>query len=135
MSVQIVNDLPKRHIGRNIEKIRDYLGIKQTALASDTGFSQQEISMFEHQEDVDEDTLSKIAKGLGVTSEMIKNFDAERIIYQINHVTEKAFEQGSTAIFQQFNPIEKIVELYERLLKSEREKIEILEGIKKNRSI
>lgn len=132
MATQMINDLPKRHIGRNIEKIRDYLGVKQSALAFDTGFSQQEISGFEHQEDVSEDVLDKIAKSLGVTSEMIKNFDVEKVIYQINHVTEKAFEKGSTAIFQQFNPIEKIVELYERLLKSEREKIEILKGIKKN---
>ena len=29
-------------------------------------------------------------------------------------------------VFQQFNPLDKIVELYERLLQSEREKIELL---------
>ena len=34
--------------------------------------------------------------------------------------------QGATSIAQQFNPLDKIVELYERLLQSEREKIELL---------
>ena len=36
--------------------------------------------------------------------------------------------EGATtyAIVQQINPLEKIVELYERLLKSEQDKIEIL---------
>jgi hypothetical protein len=63
---------------------------------------------------------------------MIRNFDLDRAIYNINnHFQDNTFEQGSTGVIQHFNPIEKIVELYERLLNSEKEKIDILTQIKK----
>ena len=49
-----------------------------------------------------------------------------KAIYNINNIRDNTFEQGATSIAQQFNPLDKIVELYERLLQSEREKIELL---------
>lgn len=125
---QILESSSKRHVGSNIQRIRTYLGIKQSALAADTGLNQQEISAIEHQEHVEEGILTKIADALGVTTDMIKNFDVERAIYQINHVRDNTFTDGATAISQHFNPIEKIVELYERLLKSEREKIDLFKA-------
>jgi hypothetical protein len=63
---------------------------------------------------------------------MIKKFDVGQAMYQINHVRENTFNENSSAVAQHINPIEKIVELYERLLKSERKKIEILKGIKRS---
>jgi len=119
-------DCKKRHIGRNIRKIREYMGIKQEAIALDLGITQREVSKIEQQEEVEEEVLTKIAKSIGVPVELIKNFDLERAFYNINNYNNNTFEEGSTAIGHQFNPIEKIVELYERLLTSEREKIEIL---------
>ncbi len=72
--------------------------------------------------------LEKIAGVFGITADFIRNFDAERAIYNINNSNyrDATIEEGATVIVQQINPIEKIVELYERLLKSEREKIEII---------
>lgn len=118
----------KKHIGKNVQKVRVFLGVKQDALAADLGMSQQAISKIEQQEEIEEELLTKIADALGVSPEMIKSFDEDRAIYNINNNSFKdnTFEEGSTAIAQQFNPVEKIVELYERLLKSEREKIELL---------
>jgi hypothetical protein len=52
----------------------------------------------------------------------------EKAIYNINNIRDNTFEQGSTSIAQQFNPVDKIIELYERLLQSEREKIELLKN-------
>lgn len=120
-----------KHVGRNLQRIRVYLGIKQEALAADLGISQQEVSKIENQEEIDDDLLTKIAGALGVSPEVIKDFDLERTIYNINNIRENTFGQGPTSIgsastSQQFNPIDKIVELYERLLQSEREKIELL---------
>ena len=67
---------------------------------------------------------------------LIKNFDLERAGYNINHnnYRDATISDGATtfAIAQQINPVEKIVELYERLLKSEREKIEILMNAKQS---
>ena len=60
----------------------------------------------------------------------LKDFDVEKTIFNINHHNYKDanISEGATtyAIVQQINPLEKIVELYERLLKSEQDKIEIL---------
>lgn len=129
MKLEITDNTKERHIGRNIEKIRSYLGLKQSALAADMGVSQQEISIIEHRKQINEGLLSRIADALGVPSEMVKNFDVEQAIYQINHVRGDIVTQGPSIITQQVNPIEKIVELYERLLKSEQEKIDMLKEL------
>lgn len=125
----------RKHTGRNLQRVRVYLGVKQDALASDLGISQQAISKIEQQEEIEEELLNRISKSLGVSPELIKNFDEERAVYNINSnnyrdatITENSI---ANAISQQLNPLDKIVELYERLLKSEREKIEILLESKK----
>ncbi len=130
MDSEIIEKPAKRHIGRNIQKVRVYLGIKQEVLAADLGISQSAVSKIEQQEDVEGEVLARIARFLGVSEEVIRNFDSERIVYNIssNNYNDTTISEGATtfAIAQQVNPVEKIVELYERLLKSEREKIEIL---------
>jgi len=125
---EAVETAKKKHVGRNLQKVRVYLGVKQDALATDLEMSQQAISKIEQQEEIDDASLAKIADALGVSPELIKNFDEEKAVYNINNFRDNTLEQGATAIAQQFNPIEKIVELYERLLKSEREKIELLKS-------
>ena len=107
---------------------RKYFGVKQEALAADLGITQQEVSKIEQQEEIEEEVLSQIANVLGVSSEVIRDFDVERAIYNINNIRDNTFEQGATSIAQQFNPIEKIIELYERLLQSEREKVDLLKN-------
>ena len=115
-----------RHVGHNLQKIRVYFGMKQEALAADLGVNQQVISKIEKQEEIEEGLLNQIASVLGISAEVIKDFDVEKAIYNINNIRDNTFEQGATSIAQQFNPLDKIVELYERLLQSEREKIELL---------
>lgn len=117
-----------KHHGKNLQRIRVYLGVKQEALALDLGVSQQEISKVEQQTKIDEALLGKIAETLGVSTDLIKDFDEEKAVYNINNFRDNTLEGGATAIAQQFNPIEKIVELYERLLKSEKEKTELLKN-------
>ena len=82
------------------------------------------------QEEIEEGFLKRIAEVLGISEEVIKDFDVEKTIFNINHHNYKDanISEGATtyAIVQQINPLEKIVELYERLLKSEQDKIEIL---------
>lgn len=131
MTSELEPKILKRNIGKNIQKVRVYLGVKQESLAIDLDISQQAVSNIEQQEEVEEDILKKIAQALGVSPDIIRNFDEEKSIYNINNIRDNTFAEGSTSIAQQFNPIEKIVELYERLLKSEREKIDILLNTKK----
>ena len=130
MDVEIKEKENRRHVGRNLQRIRVYLGMKQEALAADRGVNQQIISKIEKQEEIEEGFLKRIAEVLGISEEVIKDFDVEKTIFNINHHNYKDanISEGATtyAIVQQINPLEKIVELYERLLKSEQDKIEIL---------
>ena len=130
MDVEIKEKENQRQVGRNLQRIRVYLGMKQEALAADLGVNQQVISKIEKQEEIEEGFLKRIAEVLGISEEVIKDFDVEKTIFNINHHNYKDanISEGATtyAIVQQINPLEKIVELYERLLKSEQDKIEIL---------
>ena len=128
MVAETTDKLRKRHTGRNVQRVRMYFGVKQEALAADLGITQQEVSKIEQQEEIEEEVLSQIAGVLGVSPEVIRDFDVERAIYNINNIRDNTFEQGATSIAQQFNPIEKIIELYERLLQSEREKVDLLKN-------
>ncbi|WP_418894767.1 helix-turn-helix domain-containing protein [Limibacterium fermenti] len=120
--------ISRKHIGRNVQRVRTYFGIKQEVLAADLGISQSEVSKIENQDEIEEGLLSQIAGVLGVSPEVIKDFDSEKAIYNINNIRDNTFEEGSTSIAQQFNPIDKIIELYERLLQSEKEKNELLKN-------
>jgi transcriptional regulator with XRE-family HTH domain len=114
------------HIGRKISRIRELRGVKQETLAYELGISQQSVSKIEQSEVVEEATLERIAKVLGVQPEAIKNFSEEAVFNYFNN-----FHDSSTGDFRQhctFNPLDKVVEFYERLLQSEREKTEILKG-------
>lgn len=113
--------------------------MKQEALATELGISQQAISKIEQSEEVDDSALNKIAVVLGVTPEAIKNFNEDAVLNIINNTFTSHDTSTLNAInFQPtFNPIDKLVEvfeenkkLYEQLLASEREKIEILRNSK-----
>ena len=119
------------HHGRNVKRIREILGIKQEALASDLGLSQQAISQLEQKEALDKDMLEKIAGALKVSPDAISNFNEENTIYNIQHNHDGSTVNNSPNHQYNyqctFNPFDKIVDLYEALLKSEREKNVLLE--------
>ena len=117
------------HEGRNVKRIREIMGIKQDALAMDLGISQQAISALEQKEALDRDMLEKVAKALKVSPDVIKNFNEESALNVISNTFSSYDNSTLHAISQYctFNPFDKIVELYEALLKSEREKISLLE--------
>jgi len=121
------------HIGRKISRIRELRGIKQEHLASELGVSQQTVSRMEQAETIEDDVLEKVAGVLGVSAEAIKNYSDEAVIYNI----QNNYDNAAHNINYNFNPIEKIVELYdekvallERLLQAEKEKNELLRNSK-----
>jgi transcriptional regulator with XRE-family HTH domain len=120
------------HEGRNVKRIREILGIKQEALAMDLGLSQQAISQLEQKEALDAEVLEKIATALKVPVEAIKNFSDESAINFISSTFNHSglFNYNCTL---SFNPIDKVVELYERMLKDKSEMIEKLESLLKDR--
>ncbi len=123
------------HIGRKIGRIRELRGIKQEFLASELGVSQQSISRIEQSETVEEDKLQQIAQVLGVTAEAIKNFSEEAVINIISSTLHDNAGSVNNNCTLNFNPMDKLLEvieenkkLYERLLQSEREKVELLKS-------
>jgi transcriptional regulator with XRE-family HTH domain len=126
-----------KHIGRNISRIRELRGIKQEALAVAIGVSQQTISNIENSEAVEDDKLQLIAKELGVTTDAIKNFSDDAVLNIINN-TFNTNDNGiailKTESYQpNFNPLDKVVELYERLVQAEKDKVEYLEKLLKDK--
>ncbi|WP_119793108.1 helix-turn-helix domain-containing protein [Flavobacterium anhuiense] len=124
-----------KHIGRNISRIRELRDMKQEALAQALGTNQQAISVMENSETIDEEKLIAVAKALGVTAEGIKNYSDENILSIINNTFNSHDSSTLNAVnFQPtFNPLDKIVELYERLVQAEKDKVEYLEKIAKEK--
>ncbi|MFC4219737.1 helix-turn-helix domain-containing protein [Flagellimonas marina] len=114
------------HIGRKISRIRELRGMKQETLAEQLGISQQAISNIENSEKVDDAKLEEIASVLGVTKEGIENFSEEAVFNIINN-TFKDNSSNNNNYLCTINPIEKIIELYERLVQAEKEKVASLE--------
>ena len=121
------------HLGRKISRIRELKGMKQETLAHLLGVSQQAVSKLEQSEHVDEDRLTEVGKVLGLSTEAIKNFNEDAIINVIGNTVTNHDNASVFNYFPTFNPFEKIVELYEALLKSEREKIELMETVMKEK--
>jgi transcriptional regulator with XRE-family HTH domain len=121
------------HIGRKISKIRELRGMKQEALAQAIGVSQQTISNIENSAEVEEEVLLKIADALEVSIEGIRNFNEETVLNIISNTFTSNDTSTLNAINIQpsFNTVDKIVELYERLLQAEKDKVTYLEQLKK----
>ncbi|MFV5700151.1 helix-turn-helix domain-containing protein [Flavobacterium sp. ZT3R17] len=122
-----------KHIGRNISRIRELRGMKQEALAIAIGISQQSVSNIEASETIDEEKLQAIAEVLGVSAEAIKNYSDETVLNNIqNNYEGSVINSGPTVNHNcTFNPLDKVVELYERLVQAEKDKVEYLEKLLK----
>jgi len=111
------------------------MGIKQEALAFELGedWSQKKVSLLEQKEEVEEELLRQVAEILKVPAEAIKMFDEEQVVNIISNTFNDQSNGYNYYPTFNINPLEKWLEaleenkkLYERLLESEREKVEIM---------
>jgi len=114
-----------KHIGRQISRIRELRGMKQEALAIAMNVSQQRISSIENSYTIEDKKLEEVAKALNVTKETIINFSNELVLNILSNFFKNADHLSDETIHLQsnFNPMDRIAELYERLLKAEKEVI------------
>ena len=116
-------------------QMRELLGVKQDAVAEKLGVSQQAISKIEQKEEVDDTTITRVAKALGVSTESIRNLDEAATVYNIvTHksipgVFEKQEDQKLNLLEKWVEAMEEIRNLYQQLLKSEREKVALLQQL------
>jgi len=121
------------HHGHAIKRIRQSLGIKQASLAMDTGLCQQTVSSYEQKKVIEDEILEKFAKVLGVSVDLIKELEEDPVTIIIeNNNIETNNGTGYVGVdnsTNHYNPVEKIVELCERLLLADQEKIALLEKL------
>ncbi|QIK60648.1 helix-turn-helix transcriptional regulator [Dysgonomonas sp. HDW5A] len=125
----------KRNDGYSVKRLREILGVKQEDLADKLQISQQTISKIEQKDILEDDLLNNIAKALNVSVEAIKNFSEDAAL----NIISNSFTSNDTSTLNavnyqcSFNPLDKIIELYERMLKAEQEKVNILEQMLKDK--
>jgi transcriptional regulator with XRE-family HTH domain len=132
-------DTPRHvHHGRNIKRFREMKLMKQETLAQELGddWTQKKVSLLEAKEEVEPDILEQVAKVLEVPVEAIKQFTEEGAINIISSTLHDNAGSINNQCTLTFNPIEKWMDaleenkkLYERLLQSEKEKVELLERV------
>ena len=74
---------------------------------------------------IEDDVLAKIADVLKVPVEAIKNFDDRGVV----NIVSNSFDDNSIAYQPIFNPIDRVVELYERMMKEKDGQIELLKSL------
>ena len=136
-----------RNLGRKVRHMRELLNFTQEDVANKMGVSQQTISNIESNEEVEAEQLEKVARAMGVTADAIKDLNEDAAVYNIiqNNYEGSTNEGASNFVggynnHYSFNPVEKWLEamkknekLYEELLKSEREKVAMMERILKEK--
>jgi transcriptional regulator with XRE-family HTH domain len=118
-----IPDTKAQHMGRKIKGVRELLGMKQETLATILDISQQSVTKMEKSATIEEDKLKKVAEALGVSEDTIKNFNEDTILHLIQNNYDNS--TNNSIIAHQYNPLEKVVELYEKLLKEKDEMIEM----------
>lgn len=122
--------------GANVRRWREWRNIKQDVLADQIGVSQATLSSYEKKEKLDLEILEKVAKALDIPVEAITEIGESTAINIINaHDNQSIVNYNPT-----FNPIDKIVELYEekntlyeRMLKEREETISLLHEVLKEK--
>ena len=131
-------DMPSKvHHGRNVKRFREMLDMKQEALAIELGgdWTQRRVSLLEQKETIEPDTLEQVAKALKIPVKAIERLSDESAVSIIAETVNNHDQSASVFYNPIINPIEKWVDaleenkkLYERLLQSEKDKVEILQS-------
>ena len=124
------------HHGHNIRRFRIEKNMNQEVLSQLVHLSQSAVSKYEQMRVIDDEMLHRFSRALGVPFEYLKSLeeDAQTVVFENNTVNNN--DQASANIggyveennrVNNYNPIEKITERYERLLKEKDEKYAALE--------
>lgn len=127
--METLNYSPSLHIGRKIERVRKLRGMTQTELGDTLGITKQAVSKMEQSEKIEDEKIRQVADALGVTEEGLKKFNEESVLYytynfyENSGVTAASIGAHNIETLNNF-PIEKTIELFEKLLQKEKEKFE-----------
>ncbi len=134
MGISTLKPDNKPHMGRNLQRVREIVGMKQDVMGSMTKnkYKQQTVSKWEQEETIPEDILDEFAEVLGVTSEFIKNFNEEKAVYNIQ--TNRDTSKQNSLNYQpniSYEPIDKVVEIFEKFIASDKERLDLITNLNK----
>ena len=116
----------KLPIGKRVERARIVIGLTQKELAKRLGgISKQAVSQLEQAEKLDNKRLEEVANALGVSTGFIEECNNETLLFHIQNLRENEVAY-SFNFHCTINPLDKVVELYERLLQNEHDQNEYL---------
>lgn len=126
------------HHGHNIRRTRIEKNIKQDALAALVNMTQPNVSKYEKMRVIEDEMLNRFARALNVPVEYLKTLEEDAPSVVFENITNNVHDnkdssvpitgyKGQDATTNSFNPIDKITELYERLLEEKDEKYAALE--------
>ena len=126
------------HHGHNIRRTRIEKNIKQDALAALVNMTQPNVSKYEKMRVIEDEMLNRFARALNVPVEYLKTLEEDAPSVVFENITNNVHDnkdssvpitgyKGQDATTNSFNPIDKITELYERLLEEKDEKYATLE--------
>lgn len=130
------------HQGRNIKRTRLEKNINQDVLSELVHMSQPTVSRIENTRVIEDEILERFAKALKVPVEYLQTLeeDAQTVVFEsitnndqassssvgyANSMVDGSMDNNSV---HNINPIDKITELYERLLKDKDDKYTALEA-------
>ncbi len=137
MGISTIKPDNKPHMGRNLQRVREIVGMKQDVMGAMTKsqYKQQTVSKWEQEETIPDDILDEFAEVLGVTSDFIKNFNEEKAVYNIqSHFT---LSDHSIMSSQHSSPVityeaaNKIAELFEKFIASDKERLDLITNLNK----
>lgn len=118
----------KIHRDPKVKRFREMLGLKQEILAR-RGLDK--VSLVEQKEILDTALLQRIFDVLKIPVDVYKNFDEESALNIISYIFNN-HEHSTPQLVrtinnsENFNPIDKLVELYERIISKKKKKIDKL---------
>ncbi|MGK6353505.1 helix-turn-helix domain-containing protein [Parapedobacter sp. DT-150] len=123
----------KVHEGHNVKRIREIIGLKQSALGDlcPGKYSQQRISDFESMIQIDEPIMEELAAALGVTPEFVRNFSEEKAIYNIQNNRDTASQNANYVHTANYHPADQIISLLEKFIEEDKAKTESIATLSK----
>lgn len=123
----------KNNHGANARRWREWRGVKQDTLAEQIGVSQATLSAYEKKDKLEPEVIAKIALALDIPEEAITELGEATSINIFSGTWQDNANANGQNYNPTFNPLEKVVELYERLLKAEQEKVAMLQEVLKDK--
>lgn len=134
--METINYSPSLHLGRKIERVRKLRGLTQTELGDALGITKQAISKMEQAQKIEDEKIKQVADALGVTEEGLKKFNEESVLYytynfyENSGVTAASIGAHNIETLNNF-PLEKTIEMFEKLLQKEKNKFERVKRVGK----